>query len=83
MEAMAPSLSHDLQGVCPECGAEVTVYFDARKYCLRELRDRAAFVYQDIDVLARRYHWAESDILAMPRKRRMNYAEFARQEGER
>ena len=83
MEAMAPSLSHDLQGICPDCGATVTVYFDARRYCLRELKDRSAFVYQDIDVLARRYHWAEADILAMPRNRRMNYAEFARQEVER
>ena len=83
MEAMAPSLSHDLQGVCPDCGVKVTVYFDARRYCLRELKDRSAFVYQDIDVLARRYHWAEADILAMPRNRRMNYAEFARQEVER
>jgi hypothetical protein len=82
MEAMAPSLSHDLEGVCPECGATVKVYFDARRYCLRELKDRSAFVYQDIDVLARRYHWAEADILAMPRHRRMNYAELARQEVE-
>jgi hypothetical protein len=83
MGAIAPSLTHDLQGVCPECGAEVTVFFDPRRYCLRELRDRAAFVYQDIDVLARRYHWAESDILALPGIRRMNYAEAARQEGDR
>jgi len=83
MEAIAPNLSHDLQGVCPECGAAMTVFFDPRRYCLRELRDRAAFVYQDIDVIARRYHWTEKDILALPRVRRMNYAEAARQEGPR
>jgi len=83
MEAIGPSLTHDLQGVCPECGAKVTVFFDPRRYCLRELRDRAAFVYQDIDALARRYHWAEVDILALPRIRRMNYAEAARQDGPR
>jgi len=83
MEAIAPSLTHDLQGVCPECGAEVRVLFDPRRYCLGELRDRAAFIYQDIDVLAHRYHWTESDIVALPRIRRMNYAEAARQEGPR
>jgi len=80
METMAPSLSGDLQGTCPECGAEVVVYFDARQFCLRELRDRAAFIYQDIDLLARRYHWSETDILTMPHVRRTNYAQLARQE---
>jgi hypothetical protein len=80
MEMMAPSLSGDLQGTCPQCGAEVLVYFDAREFCLRELRDRAAFIYQDIDLLARRYHWSEREILTMPHVRRTNYAELARQE---
>ena len=80
METMAPSLSGDLQGTCPECGAKVVVFFDPLQFCLRELRDRAAFIYQDIDLLARRYHWSETDILAMPHVRRANYAELARQE---
>ena len=44
MESMAPSLSNDLLGVCPECGAEVKVYFDVRRYCLSELKEHAAFV---------------------------------------
>jgi hypothetical protein len=81
MEEMAPSLSSDLRGVCPECGAEMEVFFDARQFCLRELRDRAAFIYQDIDLLARRYHWSETEILSLPQTRRASYAELARQEG--
>jgi hypothetical protein len=80
MEAIAPSLTGDLQGVCPECGNTVSVQFDARWFCLRELRDRAAFIYQDVDLLARRYHWSEADILTMPHTRRAVYAELARQE---
>jgi hypothetical protein len=79
MEAMAPSFAGDLQGTCPECSGTVTLQFDARWYCLRELRDRAAFVYPDVDLLARRYHWSESEILAMPQVRRAAYAELARQ----
>ena len=79
MEALAPSLSSDLQGSCPECGANVTMHFDARWFCLRELRDRAAFIYQDVDVLARRYHWSETEILALPHIRRAAYADLARQ----
>ena len=82
MEWMAPSLSNDLLGVCPVCDAEVTVYFDVRHYCLHELKEHAAFIYEDIDILARRYHWAEADILALPRNRRAIYAELARREGD-
>jgi hypothetical protein len=78
MEAIAPSLSCDLQGVCPECGAVVTVQFDPRWFCLRELRDRAIFIYQDVDLLARRYHWSEAEIVAIPHARRAAYAELAR-----
>lgn len=78
MEAMAPSLFVDLQGVCPACGAMVTVLFDARAYCLRELRHRATFLYEDVDVLARRYHWSERDILSLPYTRRVAYVELAR-----
>jgi hypothetical protein len=81
MEAMAPSFSDDLRGICPECGGTVTLPFDARWFCLRELRDRAAFVYPDVDLLARRYHWSEAEILAMPQVRRAAYAELALQGG--
>jgi hypothetical protein len=75
--AMAPLLSSELQGQCPDCGGGVTARFEPRHYCLQELRERAAFIYADIDALARRYHWVEERILAMPSARRAVYAEFA------
>jgi hypothetical protein len=78
MERLAPSLARVLEGQCPECGAAVAVFFDPRRYVLRELRDRAAFLYQDVDLLARRYHWPEAEILRLPHTRRANYAECAR-----
>ncbi len=81
MEALAPSLSGELEGLCPECGTTVTLQFDARWFCLRELRDRAVFIYQDVDLLARRYHWSETQILSIPQVRRAAYAELARQAG--
>jgi hypothetical protein len=80
MEALAPSLCSELRGVCPHCGSQVAVYFEARAFCLRELRARAALSYEDIDIVARRYHWSEQEILALPQSRRASYAEFARQE---
>jgi hypothetical protein len=79
MEALAPPLSGPIGGNCPHCGAAIAATFEARIYCLRELRERARFIYDDIDALAERYHWSEQDILALPGDRRRVYAERARQ----
>jgi hypothetical protein len=78
MEALAPSLCGDLEGVCPECGARTPIRFDPRRFCLQELRDRASFIYEDVDLLAERYHWSESAILALPNARRASYCDAAR-----
>lgn len=74
MEAMAPSLASELQGSCPECGAEVSAFFDPLQYVLRELRRQAAYVYEDVWAIAERTHWPETDILALPAARRARYA---------
>lgn len=79
MAALAPALSGPIGGQCPQCGAVIAATFDARVYCLREFRERARFIYDDIDALAERYHWSEQDILALPSERRRLYAERARQ----
>jgi hypothetical protein len=79
MEMLAPALAGPMQGQCPHCGAALTALFHPRQYCLRELRDRARFVYDDIDVLAERYHWSEQAILRLPAARRSQYVERARQ----
>lgn len=78
MEALAPSLAHNLSGPCPECGAWFEVYFDPRQFTLRELRDQAVFIYEDTHLLAEHYHWPEAEILALPRDRRLRYAEMVR-----
>ena len=80
MEAMAPNLSGEMQGECPECHERVTVYFDVQKYVLRELRDRASRIYEDVHLLALNYRWSEESILLLPRNRRILYAEMLRQE---
>jgi hypothetical protein len=81
MEAQAPSLSGPLQAECPGCGAELFFFFDVQSFVLQELRDQAAFVYQDTHLLALNYHWTEAQILEMPRHRRMFYAEMLRGQG--
>jgi hypothetical protein len=79
MAVLAPPLAGALQGRCPDCGAEITAWFEARAYCLRELSLHARYVYDDVDTLAERYHWSERAILALPGTRRALYAERARQ----
>jgi hypothetical protein len=79
MEMLAPALAGPMQGQCPHCATPITALFQPRPYCLRELKARARFVYDDIDVLAERYHWSERAILRLPAARRSQYAERARQ----
>ena len=79
MEAIAPSLSNNLQGKCAECGAVVEIFFDPQQFTLRELRHQAVFIYEDIHLLAMYYQWSEAEILALPRQRRIHYAEMIRQ----
>ena len=80
MAALAPTLSHELAGQCPECGRQLAIYFGVQEFTLRELRDQARYVFGDIHLIARHYHWSEAAILALPRRRRMQYAERIRQE---
>ena len=80
MEVLAPSLSHDVQGECPDCHASFSIYFDVQDYVLRELRNQAACVYEDVHLLALHYKWSEESILALPRSRRLHYAMTLRQE---
>jgi hypothetical protein len=77
MEALAPPLSGEIAGRCPECGATARFWFDAQSYVQREMRYDAEFLYEDVHLLASRYHWTEEAILALPRGRRLQYVEIA------
>jgi hypothetical protein len=80
LAAYAPPLAGPLHGKCPDCDATIEARFEARRYCLQELGYRAQFVYEDVDTLAKHYHWSERAILAMPYARRTEYAERARRQ---
>ncbi|HEX7677101.1 MAG TPA: hypothetical protein VF713_03180 [Thermoanaerobaculia bacterium] len=81
LQRVAPSLADLVQGVCPECGAEIDVYFDPQSFTLAELRQEALFIYDEIHLLASHYRWSESEILALPSARRVRYAELIREGG--
>jgi hypothetical protein len=77
LEALSPSLSAEVEGRCPECGTTARFWFDVHSYVQRELRYEAELLYEDVNLLAGRYHWPEEKILALPRSRRLQYAELA------
>jgi hypothetical protein len=72
--ALAPRLYGEVGGVCPACGATLTLSFDPVAYTLAELRGVFASVQFDTHVLATAYGWSEATILALPRSRRRRYA---------
>jgi hypothetical protein len=79
MASLAPALSEEIQGTCPSCRATVWMQFDVQGFVLSELRNQASFLFEDVDRLATRYHWSEKSILGLPSRRRMQYAEMAKQ----
>jgi hypothetical protein len=80
MAALAPTLSHELEAQCPECQSLVAFYFDVQQFVVSELRGQAAFIYEDVHLIAQSYHWPEAEILALPLSRRSRYAELIRSE---
>src|SRR5215471_3866467 len=78
MTAVAPVLSGPLEGRCPNCGRTVQLMFDVASFVLRELTIQASLVYEEVHLLASRYHWSEERILDLPQARRWEYAEMVR-----
>jgi len=77
MEALAPPLAREIEGKCPACGTHTRFFFSPQSFVQRELQYEAAFLYEDVNLLAGRYHWSEEKILSLPRMRRLHYAELA------
>jgi hypothetical protein len=80
MHALAPRLSRMMSGECPECKTTINFYFDVMPFVLREIRDHAATIFEDVHLLAVYYKWPEEDILALPRSRRLRYGDALRDE---
>ncbi len=83
MAAMAPLVSRSLPGACPACKADVLVAFHVAGVVVSEWRRAAATAHDEIDLIARAYHWSEAEILALPQRRRRAYAERIRSAGAR
>jgi len=60
---------------CVSCGHDWAAGFDAGLFLWEELTAMSIRLVDDVDVLARAYHWSEAEILAMSSGRRRRYVE--------
>jgi hypothetical protein len=78
MSLMAPELSCVVGGNCPTCEAPLRAQLSVAPTLLGELRQNAAQLHDEIDLIARNYHWPQIEILALPLTRRRAYVERIR-----
>jgi hypothetical protein len=79
MEALAPGVSREIEGICPSCEKAVKAILQVPRLVVEELMQAAAGIFAEIDLLASEYHWAEAAIVALPQRRRKAYAEKIRE----
>lgn len=66
---------------CVRCGHEWEAGFDAGLFLWEELVAMSIRLVDDVDVLARAYHWSEAEILAMSASRRRRYIDRVADDG--
>jgi hypothetical protein len=78
MASLAPRVSRDLQGTCPQCGDAVQRLFYVPGFVVSELTRATSNLHDEVHWIASVYRWSEASILALPRRRRRQYADRAR-----
>lgn len=72
LEKVSPEVTEIVSVQCPECQKMQNIMIDPY-ICLHKYRTS---IYQDINKLAKAYHWSEKDILNLPRSRRKLYLDM-------
>ena len=70
IESIAPEMGFTGEVACPECSATASVSIDPYQRLKSANSDS---LLEDIDRIARAYHWSEAEILSLPRIRRERY----------
>jgi hypothetical protein len=83
IEQLAPRMEVELEAVCPECGNAFSAPLDLAGFVLSELMSDLQHLRPEVHFLAWHYHWPESEILAMTRRKRRRYIELVEDELER
>lgn len=58
---------------CPVCEHAFEVIFDTADYLIAELSARGRTIFDEVHLIARRYHWSEAEILSLGVGRRRRY----------
>ena len=82
MQELAPLAEPEMEAVCPECGQTFTAILDLVPLLLGELRGNHHQLEREVHLLAWHYHWAEREILSMPRQKRQRYVALVQEELE-
>jgi hypothetical protein len=80
MEELAPQVPIELDTSCVECKQPFSTPFDLPSFFFAELRQGLRYLEREIHFLALHYHWPESEILALTRRKRRRYIELIREE---
>ncbi|SRR6266851_5663586 len=81
LELIAPVAAGPIAGSCPHCASEIDLLFDPFAFVLSEIGDGARFLFEEVDLLASRYHWREDEVLTLTSERRRAYVDAARRAG--
>lgn len=77
LAALDPAAEIMLDLSCAACGHDWPVVFDIGHFLWLQIRARAHRLMQEVDILARSYHWSEAEILRLSETRRGWYLEMA------
>jgi len=75
MVELDPGLALELSVVCPACGETQQTALDLSQFVWQALAAQAQRVLDQVDRIARVYHWSEAEVLSLSRARREFYLE--------
>jgi hypothetical protein len=73
LSELDPQAELRLNLTCPECGQRFSALFDAGSYFFQEITGSIDRLYREVHLLAFHYHWSESEIMGMTRRKRHRY----------
>jgi hypothetical protein len=76
----APSPEIEIEAKCPDCAHEFLFPVDFSRFFFAEMKDNLRNLEYEVHFLAKHYHWAESEILSMTRRKRLRYVSLLREE---
>ena len=80
MEKLAPHVTIELETSCIECQKPFSTLVDFTSFFLAEIKQSRRSLEQELHYLAWHYHWRESEILALTRRKRRRYIELIQEE---